>query len=104
MNLKEEILRNAYDYQGNYFWENYILSNLVRTVNNEKNKFTDLAEMYALFYGDDIKDIKNNHLHGIYKKLTCIEKKMYQRPGWFLTVLVSILCICLTFILTNYFK
>ena len=47
----------------------------------------------------DIKDIKNNHLHGIYKKLETIEKKMYQRPGWFLTALISILSICLTVII-----
>jgi len=52
---------------------------------------------------ENIKDIKENHLHSIYKKLESIEKKMYQRPGWFLTILVSILSICITFILTTNF-
>ena len=51
----------------------------------------------------DIKDIKENHLHGIYGKLEAIEKKMYQRPGWFLTILISVLSISITFILTTNF-
>lgn len=51
----------------------------------------------------NIDDIKNNHLHSIYGKLEIIEKKMYQRPGWFLTILISVLSICITFILTTNF-
>jgi len=49
----------------------------------------------------DINDIKNNHLHSIYKKLSSIEKKMYQRPGWFLTALLSILSISITIIVST---
>lgn len=50
---------------------------------------------------EDIKGIKDNHLVSIYKTLSVIEKKMYQRPGWFLTALLSILSICITIIIST---
>ncbi|MCD6429347.1 hypothetical protein J7L09_01490 [bacterium] len=53
---------------------------------------------------EDIRNIKDNHLSSIYEKLDFIEKKIYQRPGWLMTVLISILSICITFILTYHFK
>lgn len=85
----------------------------MKTINNMKNSNNDIPKRVRkleVFKGttelsianieDDIRDIKDNHLNGIYSKLSCIEKKMYQRPGWFLTALISILSICLTIIIT----
>lgn len=46
---------------------------------------------------DDVRNIKDNHLEKIYKKLDeiketerCLEKKIYQRPGWMIAGLCSL--------------
>jgi len=84
-----------------------MINNMKNSNNNEEKRIRDLeiyrgkTELSIRNIEEDINDIKNNHLHGIYKKLSCIEKKMYQRPGWFLTALLSILSICITIIVST---
>ena len=83
---------------------------MTNNMENSNNKLPKRVRDLEVFQGKtelsmeniegSITDIKDNHLKGIYSKLSCIEKKMYQRPGWFLTALISILSICLTIIIT----
>ena len=81
--------------------------NMENSNNNVQNRVRDLevykgkTEISISNIEDDIKAIKDNHLNSIYSKLSCIEKKMYQRPGWFLTALLSILSICITIIVST---
>jgi len=58
-NLKEEVLKESYGYKGNLFWENYIVSHMVRTVSKELSEFSpkDIVEMYSDIYGEDIAPI-----------------------------------------------
>ena len=58
-NLKEEVLKESYGYRGNYFWENYIMSNMVRTISSEIKEYNekDIIEMYSDIYGEEITPI-----------------------------------------------
>jgi hypothetical protein len=56
MNIREEMIKESYGYKGHYFWENYMLSNIVRTVSRDLKKYEDpnlVVEMYGLLYGDE---------------------------------------------------
>lgn len=54
MEIREEVLRETYGYKGNNFWENYILSNLVRTFSSDLKELGEEAiELYTSFYGED---------------------------------------------------
>jgi len=56
MNIKEEILKESLRYKGTMFWENYMLSNIVRTVSRDLKKYEDpdiVVEMYSIIYGEE---------------------------------------------------
>jgi len=64
---REVILKETYNYKGNMFWENYMLSNIVRTVAKDLNEFENpelVAEFYTTLYGEDsaelFEDMINN--------------------------------------------
>jgi len=58
MTVYEEILEESLNYKGNMFWENYILSNLVKTFGNDYAEIGESAiEMYSYIYGDEIKPL-----------------------------------------------
>ncbi len=57
---KEKILKESYGYKGHYFWENYMLSNLVRTVSKDLKAYGDpnvVLDMYTSLYGDETKPL-----------------------------------------------
>lgn len=55
LNFKETLLMETYNYSGDYFWENYILSNLVRNLPREIEKFGEekVFESYSLIFGKE---------------------------------------------------
>jgi len=56
---KEYALMESFGYKGYLFWENYILSHMVRTVAMDLQEMEeeDVIEIYTEIYGDDIKPI-----------------------------------------------
>jgi hypothetical protein len=56
---KDKILMESAEYKGHMYWENYILTNIVRTMAEELNSYTDkaLVEMYSLLYGEEAKPL-----------------------------------------------
>lgn len=59
VSLYESILRRTYDYEGHMFWENFILSNLVRTFSKDLEEYGEEAatKMYASIYGKETKPL-----------------------------------------------
>jgi len=50
---------------------------------------------------NDITNIRDNHLTKIWNKLEEIDKKIYQRPGWVITLLVGVTTALIVFIITT---
>jgi len=52
---KEKILMEAANYKGTMYWENYILTNIVRTVAKDLKSYRPetIVEMYSLLYGEE---------------------------------------------------
>ena len=64
---RETILKEAYNYKGSMFWENYMLSNIVRTVSRDLKEYQDpelVVELYGALYGEEstelFEDMVNN--------------------------------------------
>ncbi len=57
--LKEDMLRSVYNYEGEYFWENYIWSNIVRTFPKDMAEYgkENTMEMYMAIYGKETRPI-----------------------------------------------
>lgn len=62
-----EMLRESFNYKGTMFWENYMLSNIIRTVSRDLKKYEDpnlVIEMYQILYGEEtielFEDMVNN--------------------------------------------
>ena len=52
---KEKILMESANYKGTMYYENYILTNIVRTMSKELKEYDadTMVEMYSLLYGDE---------------------------------------------------
>lgn len=59
VNYYEQMLKESYGYRGDMFWENYILSNLVRTFPEYIIEYGDKSamEMFMLVYGEETKPL-----------------------------------------------
>lgn len=78
--LYEEMLMESYEYRGTYFWENYILSNLVRTFpefmleHGEK----DAVEIYTELFGEKARPLFE---YMIEREDALIETALYVGKG-----------------------
>lgn len=55
-------------------------------------KFQGETEAEVRNVKDILTDIKDNHLHHIYKELKCITKKMSSsRPSWIISIIITTL-------------
>ena len=56
--------------------------------NKLENRLTSL-ETTQKFILAELKNIKDNHLVSIYKKVDTIEKSLNGRPSWFVSILLT---------------
>jgi hypothetical protein len=56
---RDKILMESAEYKGTMYWENYMLTNLVRTVSKDLEAYTAEAvvDMYSLLWGEDAKPL-----------------------------------------------
>ena len=69
--------------------------------NREIERRLSIMETLMQDTRDDIKNIRENHLTKIWLKLEEIDKKIYQRPGWIITLLVGVTTALIVFIITT---
>ena len=68
--------------------------------NNNISSRVARIEQDVAWIKDTCNDIKNNHLHTLYDKMDCFEKKLTGRPSWFMTTIVSLLTFLVGALLT----
>jgi hypothetical protein len=59
LNFREEMLQESFNYKGDWFWENYILSNIVKNLPYEIKTFGNkvVVEAYTEMFGDAGKEL-----------------------------------------------
>lgn len=50
---------------------------------------------------DELKDIRENHLKGIYQKLEEIKDKINKRPSWVISGIITLLVALIVYLLTT---